>query len=173
MARKTVVKRLAKYLPLSPELAKAIEIDNERFGYAEMTNFSVSQDPPPTTPGARSEALVKKIRPKDPEVVPEPEPDPADDLPDAEPMTEAPVNELDAMVRESATPEEPPAHVSQFDDGDSDREWILNELGDEPWPARYKALKADDALPKGFPYRKAIDGYDGNEQDTIRTAMGG
>lgn len=29
MARKTVVKRLAKYLPLSPELARAIELDNE------------------------------------------------------------------------------------------------------------------------------------------------
>jgi recombination protein RecT len=29
MARKTVVKRLAKYLPLSPELARAIEIDND------------------------------------------------------------------------------------------------------------------------------------------------
>lgn len=29
MARKTVVKRLAKYLPLSPELARAIELDND------------------------------------------------------------------------------------------------------------------------------------------------
>lgn len=29
MARKTVVKRLAKYLPLSPELSRAIEIDND------------------------------------------------------------------------------------------------------------------------------------------------
>ncbi len=31
MAKKTVMRRLAKWLPLSPELAKAIEIDDEQF----------------------------------------------------------------------------------------------------------------------------------------------
>ena len=31
MARKTVVRRLCKYLPLSPELEKALEIDNDAF----------------------------------------------------------------------------------------------------------------------------------------------
>lgn len=33
MARKTVIRRLAKYLPLSPELAKAIETDDQQFDY--------------------------------------------------------------------------------------------------------------------------------------------
>jgi recombination protein RecT len=33
MARKTVVRRIAKYLPLSPELAKAIETDDQQFDF--------------------------------------------------------------------------------------------------------------------------------------------
>jgi len=117
-------------------------------------SFPNIEEPLSASPGVRSAILADKIKQKAQEA--EPEPDPDSDLPDAEPVYAEPPDE------------DPPA-----DDGDSDREWILNELGDEPWPARYKALKADDALPKGFPYRKAIDGYDGNEQDTIRTAMGG
>ncbi len=33
MARKTVVRRLAKYLPLSPELVKAIEVDDQQYEF--------------------------------------------------------------------------------------------------------------------------------------------
>ena len=33
MARKTVIRRIAKYLPLSPELAKAIETDDQQFDF--------------------------------------------------------------------------------------------------------------------------------------------
>jgi len=110
--------------------------------------------PPPTTPGARSEALVEKIKPKAQDA---PETDTVDDLPDAEPVAEAmPVEQ---------PPDEPPA-----DDSDSDLEWILAELGDEPWRPRYESLKAAEVLPKGFAYHKQIKLYTNAELETIRAA---
>jgi recombination protein RecT len=36
MAKKTVIKRLTKYLPLSVELAKALEVDNKADGFPSL-----------------------------------------------------------------------------------------------------------------------------------------
>jgi recombination protein RecT len=53
MAKKTVVKRLCKYLPLSPELAAALELDH-RNETGESTGFSeildIPSDDPPAAP---------------------------------------------------------------------------------------------------------------------------
>ena len=43
MRRKTVIKRLVKFLPCSPELAKAIEIDNAATGAID-TEFEIVPD---------------------------------------------------------------------------------------------------------------------------------
>lgn len=63
MARKTVVKRLCKYLPLSAELEKAILIDNEiedRFIDAPATEPASDQPPP----ASRAAALAGKLKGK-------------------------------------------------------------------------------------------------------------
>lgn len=78
MGRKTVVKRLVKYLPLSPELAAAIELDN-RAESGEVTGVSDILDtadaidahvvePPPKGTGTDSltETLAKKAAKQEP-----------------------------------------------------------------------------------------------------------
>ena len=51
MARKTVIRRISKYLPLSIELAKAIEIDDQQYdGNVEIINSL----PPPVPNGERT-----------------------------------------------------------------------------------------------------------------------
>ena len=56
MARKTVVKRLAKYLPLSPELSRAIEIDNTVEEVVKAAEV-VADDAPQT----RTQALKNRL----------------------------------------------------------------------------------------------------------------
>lgn len=41
MARKTVVRRICKYLPMSPELARAIEADNQAFEGVSQENWKI------------------------------------------------------------------------------------------------------------------------------------
>lgn len=50
MAKKTVIRQLAKWLPLSPEMVKAIEIDDEQFVDGAKILSSPSQATPPTSP---------------------------------------------------------------------------------------------------------------------------
>ena len=82
MARKTVVRRLCKYLPLSIELAEAIAIDDASEG-ADVIEL------PPSLPGeSRTDQVKKKLAAKlapapaaaeEPHVEPDPEQPPADD----------------------------------------------------------------------------------------------
>lgn len=83
MARKTVIRRLCKYLPLSPELAKAIEID-------DAATFDVqAEETTPTTDDApqpsRGKAIADKIKAKHLRVAPEVAPSPTIDEADAPP----------------------------------------------------------------------------------------
>jgi recombination protein RecT len=70
MGRKTVVKRLCKYLPLSPELAKAIAIDNavetgdfsDLEPVAELAGVTAEEgDDAQDAGGSRTDALTQKL----------------------------------------------------------------------------------------------------------------
>ncbi len=69
MARKTVVKRLVKYLPVSVELQKAIEYDNEAIG------LPLGEDSLPEEPRApeepKTERLARRLAPPKPTVAEE------------------------------------------------------------------------------------------------------
>ncbi len=60
MCRKTVVRRAAKYWPLSPEMVDAIEVDtrNEFEGAIDVTNYTA---PPPPKAGAEKKAPAPEI----------------------------------------------------------------------------------------------------------------
>jgi len=63
MARKTVVRRLCKYLPLSPELVKAVDVEDngaEAVIDLDPSMFSTEQAPPTPAPTA-SEALEERL----------------------------------------------------------------------------------------------------------------
>lgn len=100
MGRKTLVKRLSKYLPLSPELARAIELDNEA---SEVVRpVEVTEAPALTaTAGIKNRLTQQLQRPlaEDLAAAPAPEahadPEPA---PAAEP-TPAPAVEPDVLTR--------------------------------------------------------------------------
>ena len=102
MRRKTVIKRLVKFLPCSPELAKAIEIDNEATGVID-TEFEVMPDEAELVdklaPGkhkAKKKAAAKK---------PEPEPEPESQATTHDFNRNAAENEI-CNFSESATDEE-------------------------------------------------------------------
>lgn len=57
MARKTAVKRLAKYLPLSPELSRAIDIDNDAERVVETAAVAVEE-----APATKTEALKRRLK---------------------------------------------------------------------------------------------------------------
>lgn len=59
MARKTVVKRLAKYLPLSPELSRAIEIDNDAGEIIKDADVVMPQ--PEEKPVSKTDALKNRL----------------------------------------------------------------------------------------------------------------
>jgi recombination protein RecT len=63
MYRKTVVKRLCKYLPQTPELARAVEIDNAvetGEGYASSFDTMVADAKPPSTVTQLKDHLAKR-----------------------------------------------------------------------------------------------------------------
>ena len=64
MARKTVVRRLAKYLPLSPELARAIEHENDVD--SRGAGFSVREAPMSLESKLEARALSEATPPHDP-----------------------------------------------------------------------------------------------------------
>lgn len=64
MARKTVVRRLCKYLPLSVEMQKALEIDN--------ANDPIDITPPDAQPTSRTESLKARLLQRDEEPADEP-----------------------------------------------------------------------------------------------------
>ena len=78
MRRKTVIKRLVKFLPCSPELAKAIEIDNEATGVID-TDFEVVPDEAVVadklTPGKHKAKAKPKAQVEAPVEAQEPEPE--------------------------------------------------------------------------------------------------
>lgn len=118
MARKTVVKRLAKYLPISVELSDAIDNDNRAEGF-DPTAFTVTQDETAklndklklakqNSAGALPDPVdVTPIREREPE----PEPDP-----DAEPG-EIPNDHAAPGGSEPAKPSEPVEPKQQAADG--------------------------------------------------------
>lgn len=166
MARKTVVKRLSKYLPLSPELAKAIEIDNERFGYEDSPGITITQVSPPTAPGARSEALVAKLKGAAPS---EPEPDGAD-LPDATPTTTASVPETPS---EEGLAEEPPDAGAPAEIN-ADLQWILDSM--ESTGKNWKTVRGEigERWPNDLAVRASVKTYSNDgDLSTIRALMGG
>ncbi len=59
MYRKTVVRRLAKYLPISPDLEKAIEADNRAIGLLDADIIEPQED------GERTAALAGKLENKE------------------------------------------------------------------------------------------------------------
>ena len=61
MWRKTVVRRICKYLPKSTELEKALQVDNEAYGGALDIDFAVADDEDP----AGVEGLKEKINARD------------------------------------------------------------------------------------------------------------
>ncbi len=67
MARKTVVRRLAKYLPLSAELARAMEIeDNAESGgaLADVMDVVLTTATEPAAPQSKTDALARKLASK-------------------------------------------------------------------------------------------------------------
>lgn len=81
MARKTVVRRLCKYLPLSPELEKALQIDNENDGLIDVTHRAAATQAAPA--GSTAQRVLDRIT--QPAQEQEPEPDPEDEPPIVEP----------------------------------------------------------------------------------------
>jgi len=81
MARKTVVRRLCKYLPLSPELEKALQIDNENDGLIDVTHKAATTQTAPA--GSTAQRVLDRIT--QPAQEQEPEPDPEDEPPIVEP----------------------------------------------------------------------------------------
>ncbi len=77
MAKKTVVRRLSKYLPLSVEMEKAMAIDVESEEILRDAEI-LTPELPSSKSSSRMAALAAKVAPK-PD--PEPEPAPADDQP--------------------------------------------------------------------------------------------
>lgn len=63
MAKKTVVKRLAKYLPLSPELAKALEHETaiEQNVASPVIDVEVVQSEPSAPPQTRADIMKEKL----------------------------------------------------------------------------------------------------------------
>jgi recombination protein RecT len=107
MARKTVVKRLCKYLPLSPELEKAIQLDNEVDGvFVDVTPTAPSAEPPA---GKKTDRLAKRLttQPAEEPATPEPEqPTPPEPDP-SEPPIEPP-HELAESEPQQPMEDEPP-----------------------------------------------------------------
>lgn len=89
MARKTVVRRLCKYLPLSIELAEALAIDDAAEG------ADVVELPPVEVPAqaARTEGVKAKLAAKLGKPAAEPPPGPAQDQPGDEPEPTPPGDE--------------------------------------------------------------------------------
>lgn len=59
MGKKTVIKRLSKYLPLSPELARAIEIDNDADEVVKPADATVLDEAP--APVSKTAALKNRL----------------------------------------------------------------------------------------------------------------
>ena len=102
MARKTVVRRLAKYLPLSVDMSKALDLDvhAETGAPAEILDIEIPDEMQPQRPVTRNdevrEALKERMEPSarrgdlfavieehvEPDPDPEPEPEPEPDMTD-------------------------------------------------------------------------------------------
>lgn len=68
MARKTVVRRLCKYLPLSTELAEALSLGEEESPVIEIEPIGPDdEDPTPTEPTTKAAELASKLRNSAPE----------------------------------------------------------------------------------------------------------
>jgi recombination protein RecT len=96
MYRKTVVRRIVKFLPMSTELEKALEIDNETDGYDDVTPIDVRA----IDNANRTESLAGRLTGHtDPQAAPAatveaelpaaPPPTSTDDLPEAPPISDA------------------------------------------------------------------------------------
>lgn len=76
MARKTVVRRICKYLPLSPELAKAFDVDDGDVVDADVVSASqlaAGHDVAQTATESAKEAVKRKLKIQDVPPAPEPE----------------------------------------------------------------------------------------------------
>lgn len=60
MAKKTVVRRLCKYLPLSPDMVEAID-QSDRTEFGDIAEEVATVQPPPPEPKARTRKLAEKV----------------------------------------------------------------------------------------------------------------
>lgn len=63
MAKKTVIKRICKRCPMTPELASAIELDNRQYGDLNFDAIEIKSDEPMPMPKAKSEP--KNVTPEE------------------------------------------------------------------------------------------------------------
>jgi len=148
MARKTAVKRLAKYLPMSPELSRAIELDNNATEVVQHIEVSEA------APATRTEALKHRLthQPTEPVADIYAESADAEQPAMAEPEPEeAPAPVASKKVRKQAAPEPTtetaPATAPKFTYGER-LEIVLGEAGyDGPMSRKRMAeqQKIDDS----------------------------
>jgi len=114
MARKTVVKRLAKYLPISVELADAIDSDNK----AEGVDPSIIVSQPDETTKLNDRLKLAKATsaaalPDPIDIHPEPQPGEIPNEPEVKEAKEAPAPELDPAAKTWESFVEAAAEVAQ------------------------------------------------------------
>lgn len=117
MARKTLVKRIAKYLPLSIELASAIELDNRNesgeydisgLGFEEAEVIGEPETPPTPTKGVgglKAAATGETAKPAAKTAAPSAEPKKAPEPAAAPPQTSAPAEPAQQAASESEPPQ--------------------------------------------------------------------
>jgi len=134
MAKKTVIKRLLKLLPLSTELVhRAVEYDNEQFGGIPIRGQATVLQPNES----KSDALLKQIQGDQPEHEPPEVIDTeAQSIPDAEPVTEPeaePLTEKKKLIQQiekiaADTQTEPLDLVKEWRDEDKDNRPLKRTL---------------------------------------------
>ena len=157
MARKTVIRRICKYLPLSAELSKAFEADNKQFDYDRHNAVAESTQLGAAGLKDRLKEQAEKTKQVDSTTVePEPEPDFIKNPPEQQAKKTAEQIEKEKQIEELATVEE--AERTAEDKFGTDEPPQEEPPQEEPQECRYFCKDCDNEFDER---KKKKDGAGG------------